>query len=105
MARRVLIGPDTGASVRDVICLAFVEPVEHGLSQKAVEIGQVFGFPITNSMVVTWIVALGLILFAQLSTRRMTEIPGGAQNLHAEEPGRQVGRWKQLASQQCLLEG
>ena len=31
-----------------------------------------FGFPITNSMVVTWIVAVGLIVFAQLATRRMT---------------------------------
>jgi F-type H+-transporting ATPase subunit a len=56
------------------------EPAEHGLSQKAVEIARPFGFPITNSMVVTWIVALGLILFAQVSTRRMTQIPGGAQN-------------------------
>ena len=27
---------------------------EHGLSQKAVEIARPFGFPITNSMVVTW---------------------------------------------------
>ena len=30
------------------------EPQEHGLSQKAVEIARPFGFPITNSMVVTW---------------------------------------------------
>ena len=45
---------------------------EHGLSQKAVEIARPFGFPITNSMVVTWIVAIGLIVFAQLATRRMT---------------------------------
>jgi hypothetical protein len=27
--------------------------VEHALSQKAVEIARVFGFPITNSMIVT----------------------------------------------------
>jgi F-type H+-transporting ATPase subunit a len=53
---------------------------EHGLSQKAVEIGQVFGFPITNSMLVTWIVALGLIGFAQTATRRMRMVPSGAQN-------------------------
>src|SRR5213083_190245 len=46
------------------------KPEEHGLSQKAVEIGRVFGFPITNSMVVSWIVALGLIAFARLATRR-----------------------------------
>ena len=31
-------------------------------------------------MVVTWAVALGLIVFAQLSTRRMKEVPEGAQN-------------------------
>jgi F-type H+-transporting ATPase subunit a len=53
----------------------------HGLSQKAVEIARPFGFPITNSMVVTWIVALGLIVFAQVATRKMNEVPSGAQNL------------------------
>src|SRR5215468_5482466 len=52
----------------------------HGLSQSAVEIASPFGFPITNSMVVTWIVALGLIVFAQIATRNMKQIPGGAQN-------------------------
>ena len=77
----MLIGTDIGVNVRAVIGLTFFEPVEHGLPQKAVEIGQAFGVPITNSMVVTWIVALGLILFAQRSTRRMTQIPSGAQNL------------------------
>jgi F-type H+-transporting ATPase subunit a len=53
---------------------------KHGLSQKAVEIGRVFGLPITNSMVVSWIVALGLILFARIATRRMDQVPGAAQN-------------------------
>src|SRR5262249_26618842 len=53
---------------------------EHGLSQYAVEVGRVFGFTITNSIVVTWVVAAGLILFAQVATRRMQRIPEGAQN-------------------------
>jgi F-type H+-transporting ATPase subunit a len=66
--------------VLNVVCLAVFEPVEHGLSQKAVEIGRPFGFPITNSMVVTWIAALGLILFARIATRNMSQVPGGAQN-------------------------
>jgi F-type H+-transporting ATPase subunit a len=66
--------------VLDILCLGLFEPAQHGLSQKAVEIGRPFGFPITNSMVVTWAVAAGLIVFAQLSTRRMSQIPGGAQN-------------------------
>jgi F-type H+-transporting ATPase subunit a len=50
------------------------------LSQSAVEIARPFGFPITNSMVVTWIVAIALIVFAQVATRHMTAVPGGAQN-------------------------
>ena len=53
---------------------------EHGLSQKAVEIARPFGFPITNSMVVTWIVAVALIVFAQRATRTMKTVPDGAQN-------------------------
>jgi F-type H+-transporting ATPase subunit a len=57
------------------------EPVSHGLSQKAVELGRPFGFPITNSMVVTWIVAIALIVFAQVATRKMSEVPSGPQNL------------------------
>jgi F-type H+-transporting ATPase subunit a len=52
----------------------------HGLSQSAVEIARPFGFPVTNSMVVTWIVAIGLIVFAQLATRDMKHVPTGAQN-------------------------
>jgi F-type H+-transporting ATPase subunit a len=53
---------------------------EHALSAKAVEIARPFNFPITNSMIVSWIVALGLILFAQVATREMKQVPGGAQN-------------------------
>jgi F-type H+-transporting ATPase subunit a len=55
-------------------------PVEHGLSQKAVEIAAPFGFPVTNSMVVTWMVALALIVFARLATRSMKQVPDGSQN-------------------------
>ena len=55
--------------------------MEHGLSQKAVEIARPFGFPITNSMVVMWIVAIALILFAQNATRTMKQVPDGPQNL------------------------
>jgi F-type H+-transporting ATPase subunit a len=37
-------------------------------------------FAITNSMLVTWIVATGIIIFAQLATRKIKPIPSGAQN-------------------------
>jgi F-type H+-transporting ATPase subunit a len=56
------------------------EPQEHGLSAKAVELARPFNFPITNSMLVSWIVALGLIVFAQVATRKMKPVPSGAQN-------------------------
>jgi F-type H+-transporting ATPase subunit a len=59
----------------------FSETEEHGLPQKAVEIARPFGFPITNSMVVSWIVAVGLIIFARVATRDMKDVPAGAQNL------------------------
>ena len=53
---------------------------EHGLSPKAGEIGRVYGFSITDSMLVCWIVALALIVFVRAATRRMKRIPDGAQN-------------------------
>jgi F-type H+-transporting ATPase subunit a len=53
---------------------------EHGLSQSAVEIARPLGFPISNSMLVSWIVAAALIVFARLATRRMDQVPDGAQN-------------------------
>jgi len=60
--------------------LPSVSEEEHGLSEKADEITRFLGFPVTNSMIVSWIVALGLILFAQSVTRNMKQVPEGAQN-------------------------
>ncbi len=34
----------------------------------------------TNSMLVTWLVALGIIVFAQYATRKIKDVPDGAQN-------------------------
>ncbi len=61
------------ASMGPAASVVFAAPLaqeEHGLSQSAVEIARPFGLPITNSMVMTWIVAAGLIVFARLATRR-----------------------------------
>jgi F-type H+-transporting ATPase subunit a len=63
------------------VSLGLQEPAAHGLSQKAIDIASPFGVPITNSMIATWAVAIGLIVFARLSTRRMAEVPSGVQNL------------------------
>jgi F-type H+-transporting ATPase subunit a len=37
-------------------------------------------FSVTNSMLVTWIVAAGIILFAQIATRNVKPVPSAAQN-------------------------
>src|SRR5439155_22282068 len=54
--------------------------VEAAVPLKPAELVHVGKFAITNSMLVTWIVAAGIIFFAQLATRKIKPIPSGAQN-------------------------
>ena len=43
---------------------------------------KIFGdLPITNSMIMTWVAALIVIVFAKAATRQMNAIPSGLQNL------------------------
>jgi F-type H+-transporting ATPase subunit a len=53
---------------------------EEGLPANAGEVFTIGPLPVTNSMLVTWIVAVALIIFAQIATRKMKEVPSGAQN-------------------------
>jgi F-type H+-transporting ATPase subunit a len=54
---------------------------EHeGVPLKAAPLVQIGKFAVTNSMLVTWIVAAAIIVFAQIATRRIKPIPSGAQN-------------------------
>src|SRR5207247_6392033 len=54
---------------------------EHeGVSLKPQMLVQFGGFGITNSMLVTWIVAAGIIIFSQIATRHVKAIPSGIQN-------------------------
>jgi F-type H+-transporting ATPase subunit a len=59
---------------------AVAAPAEEGLPSKAVDLWTVGPLTITNSMVVTWVVAIGLIVFAQVAMRQVREVPTGAQN-------------------------
>jgi F-type H+-transporting ATPase subunit a len=54
-------------------------PAEQGIPESAQSLGHKGGF-VTNSMLVTWIVAAGVILFARFATRKIQEVPSGAQN-------------------------
>jgi F-type H+-transporting ATPase subunit a len=53
---------------------------EHGLTPNAMKSGREGSSFITNSMVVTWIVAIGLIVLVRYATRTMRLVPEGAQN-------------------------
>ncbi|MDQ2919904.1 MAG: F0F1 ATP synthase subunit A [Verrucomicrobiota bacterium] len=53
---------------------------EHHLSVKAPILFHIGKFSITNSMIVTWIVAAGIIVVAQLATRKIKAVPSGLQN-------------------------
>ncbi|PYM10094.1 MAG: ATP synthase F0 subunit A [Verrucomicrobia bacterium] len=69
-----------GALIAPAVALA-AEPTEHEtLSLKAVPLFQIGKFSVTNSMLVSWIVALAVILFAQIATRNIKTVPTGAQN-------------------------
>jgi F-type H+-transporting ATPase subunit a len=52
----------------------------HGLPAYAPVLVDLGFFKITNSMVVTWIVAIFLILGAQMATSKLQKIPSGLQN-------------------------
>jgi F-type H+-transporting ATPase subunit a len=47
---------------------------------KPAEIFHIGKFAVTNSMLVTWVVAAGIIVFAQSATRKIKAIPDGKQN-------------------------
>jgi F-type H+-transporting ATPase subunit a len=69
-----------GLLVAPSVALA-AEAAEHEtLSLKAVPVFQIGKFYVTNSMLVSWVVALTVIIFAQIATRNIKTIPSGAQN-------------------------
>lgn len=61
------------------VVMAAAEGEHHGLPPNAplIDIGP---FSVTNSMIATWIVALAIIIFAQYATRKIKDVPDGAQN-------------------------
>ena len=58
----------------------FGAEAEPAVPLKPAELVRIGKFAITNSMLVTWIVAAAIIVFAQLATRKIKAVPSGAQN-------------------------
>ena len=53
---------------------------QEALPLKAAELFHIGRFTVTNSMLVTWLVAAGMIVFAQTAMRKIKPVPSGAQN-------------------------
>lgn len=53
---------------------------KHSLPLYATPVFHIGPLPVTNSMIVTWAVALLLIVFAQVATKNIKSVPTGAQN-------------------------
>jgi F-type H+-transporting ATPase subunit a len=69
-----------GVLLAPVAALA-AAPAEHEpLSLKAAPLFQIGEFSVTNSMLVSWLVALAVIVCAQIATRDIKTVPTGMQN-------------------------
>jgi len=80
-ANAVVAGAEHAAetAAHDVEQAAAYAEKSEGLPAAAPHV-QVGPFSVTNSMIMTWIVALGIIVFAQVATRNIQAVPAGAQN-------------------------
>ena len=56
------------------------EPKEMAVPLRPAELVHIGKFAVTNSMLVTWVVAAAVIIFAQIATRNIKPIPSGKQN-------------------------
>ena len=77
LAAEVPHGTGTAASAADA---AHGGEEHHTLPLKPAELFNLGKFVVTNSMMVTWFVAAGIILLAQLATRKIQPVPSGLQN-------------------------
>src|SRR6476646_4529883 len=69
-----------GALIAPAMTLA-AGPAEHEtLSLKAAPLFQIGNFSVTNSMLASWVVAVAVIVFAQIATRNIKIVPTGVQN-------------------------
>jgi F-type H+-transporting ATPase subunit a len=51
-----------------------------GLPAASPVVFQIGPLPVTSSMILTWIITIGIIAFAQYATRQIKQVPDGAQN-------------------------
>src|SRR5437763_15245472 len=86
LRHRCFFGVKSALTVLSVfVCLTLAPALmaaetEESLPLKATGLFQIGKLTVTNSMLVSWIVAIAVILFAQMATRDIKTVPSGAQN-------------------------
>lgn len=78
--RKALIALAMTGCVLAPAAMQAAEAAEEGVSLKATPLFEFGKFSITNSMLVSWMVALAIIIFAQIAMRNVKAVPTGAQN-------------------------
>jgi len=79
--RTKLVGLCAIAALIAPVAALAAGPAEHEtLSLKAAPVFQIGKLWVTNSMLASWIVALAVIVYAQIATRNIRTVPTGAQN-------------------------
>jgi F-type H+-transporting ATPase subunit a len=80
LCRPILLTVLLAMTVGAPLAARAAEAAEQGLPLKSPTLFEVGPLIVTSSMLVTWVVAIAIIVFAQVATRNMKEVPEGAQN-------------------------
>lgn len=79
----VVLGADDSSSTSVAPAaspVSHASDAHHGLPSAAPDVARIGPLPVSNSMVMTWLVAAAIILFARRATRKIKDVPEGAQN-------------------------
>jgi F-type H+-transporting ATPase subunit a len=80
LCRPILLTVLLAMTVGAPLAARAAEEAEKGLPLKSPTLFEVGPLIVTSSMLVTWVVAIAIIAFAQIATRNMKEVPEGMQN-------------------------
>src|ERR1700741_299802 len=75
-----MAAPAFAAEPEQTVKEEHAEKEEHGIPLKPDVLYHIGPLAVTNSMVVTWVVAAGILICAQLATRKIKPVPSGLQN-------------------------
>jgi F-type H+-transporting ATPase subunit a len=76
----MILSPAVAGSFLSTVAMASETPHSEGLTPNAPQVFSIGELPVSNSMILSWIVALVIILVARAATRQIQQTPKGLQN-------------------------